>query len=200
MDFFQLAKLWQSGLLAGIPSALFEPFRSQRSSALRDESIGSFVQRRLDKRLGVNLASAVMHGIYAGDIWQLSARTLLAQAWQLEGYGGSIYKGMFQLQQQTSSPKTHMLFHPYDLDLYKAARDEVNLDGTFLAHRDRSAMFTFKNGMAELTQALKNNLERNGRVDFKFGSRVQDYRLAEENQQQVDVTVGVSLSSSRNDK
>jgi oxygen-dependent protoporphyrinogen oxidase len=167
---------------------------------LRDESIGSFVQRRLDKRLGVNLASAVMHGIYAGDIWQLSARTLLAQAWQLEGYGGSIYKGMFQLQQQTSSPKTHMLFHPYDLDLYKAARDEVNLDGTFLAHLDRSAMFTFKNGIAELTQALKNNLERNGRVDFKFGSRVQDYRLAEENQQQVDVTVGVSLSSSRNDK
>lgn len=200
MDFWQLAKLWQSGLLAGIPNAILEPFRPQRPSTLHDESIGSFVERRFDKRLGVNLASAVMHGIYAGDIWQLSARTLLSQAWQLEEYGGSIYKAGYRLQQQNSSAKAHMLFHPYDLDMYKAVRDEVKLDETFLAHLDRSAMFTFENGMAELTRALKGNLEQNGQVDFRFGSRVQDYKIAKECQQQVDVTVCVCPPLNRSNR
>ncbi|KAL1593920.1 oxygen-dependent protoporphyrinogen oxidase [Paraconiothyrium brasiliense] len=196
-DFWHIAELWRSGLLAGAPYALLEPFRRQRLDSLKDESIGDFIERRFDKRLGTNLASAVMHGIYAGDIWKLSARTLLSQAWMLEGLAGSIYKGMIKIQQETPLTERVMLFHPHDLDVYKAIREEVKLDDAFRALLDESAMFTFENGMAELVMALKKNLENNGNVDFKFDSRVQNYRLAKENRDQVDVTTGVSYPSVR---
>ena len=133
-----------------------------------------------------------MHGIYAGDIWKLSARTLLSQAWMLEGLAGSVYKGMIKIQQETPLTDKVMLFHPHDLDVYKAMRDEVKLDDEFRAQLDESAMFTFENGMAELVSGLKSNLEKNENVNFKFDSRVQDYQLAKENQQQVEITTGVS--------
>lgn len=146
----------------------------------------------MDKRVGNNLASAVMHGIYAGDIWNLSARTLLSQAWMLEGLAGSIFKGMIKIQQETPLQEQVMLFHPHDLDVYKAMREEVKLDETFHKHLDGCAMFTFENGMAELVMALQKNLENSGQVDFKFGSWVQDYKLfREENREYVDVTTGV---------
>lgn len=133
-----------------------------------------------------------MHGIYAGDIWKLSARTLLSQAWMLEGLAGSIYKGMIKIQQETPLTDRVMLFHPHDLDVYKAMREEVKLDETFRAALDGSAMFTFENGMAELVSALKRDLENNANVSFKFGSRIQDYQLAQDNQQQVEITTRVS--------
>jgi oxygen-dependent protoporphyrinogen oxidase len=190
-NFWHMAGLWRSGLLAGAPYALLEPFRPRRSDSLKDESIGAFVERRLDKRLGTNLASAVMHGIYAGDIWKLSARTLLSQAWMLEGLAGSIYNGMTKIQQETPLTDRVMLFHPHDLEVYKAMREEVKLDDTFKRHFDDSAMFTFEDGMAELVLALKKNLEKSGQVTFKFGSRVQDYKLAGEKRDRVDVTTGV---------
>lgn len=192
LDFARFLDLWRSGLLAGIPSVLLEPFRPGRPSTLHDESIGSFIERRFDKRLGMNLLSAVLHGIYAGDIWRLSARTLLAQAWQLEGMSGSIFKGYFQLQDQTKSPARQMLLHPYDLDLYKAMREETRLDLSFEYRLNQSATFTFKNGMAELIARLRDHLENKSQVTFKFSSPVRDFKLAEGNPDQVEVTTGVS--------
>ena len=155
--------------------------------------MGSFIARRLDKRIAANLLSAVMHGIYAGDIWRLSARTLLAQAWQLEALSGSIYSGMFRVQREANSTEWHKLFHPYDLDLYKAMREETRLHYAFETQLNESAMFTFKNGMAELISALQTNLENNKQVDFKFSSPVRDLKLMEGDQKQVEVTTGVSF-------
>ncbi|KAL5395637.1 hypothetical protein PMIN06_005438 [Paraphaeosphaeria minitans] len=197
-DFWHIAELWRSGLLAGAPSALLlEPFRPKRPDSLKDESIGAFIERRMDKRVGNNMASAVMHGIYAGDIWKLSARTLLSQAWMLEGLAGSIFRGMVKIQSETPLEEKVMLFHPHDLDVYKAIREEVKLDETFQRHLDGCAMFTFEDGMAELVMALKKNLENSGQVDFKFGSWVQDTKLVQEkNQQRVDVTTGVGTLDS----
>ncbi|OAG11296.1 Protoporphyrinogen oxidase [Paraphaeosphaeria sporulosa] len=197
-DFWHIAELWRSGLLAGAPSALLlEPFRPKRPDSLKDESIGAFIERRMDKRVGNNMASAVMHGIYAGDIWKLSARTLLSQAWMLEGLAGSIFRGMLKIQSETPLEEKVMLFHPYDLDVYKAVREEVKLDETFQRHLNGCAMFTFEDGMAELVMALKKNLENSGQVDFKFGSWVQDTKLVrDESRQYVDVTTGPTKSPS----
>ncbi|KAF1979562.1 Protoporphyrinogen oxidase [Bimuria novae-zelandiae CBS 107.79] len=195
-SFWHLVELWSSGLLAGIPNVLLEPTRACRPSTLRDESIGSFIERRFDKRLANNLASAVMHGIYAGDVWKLSARTLISQAWQIEGFGGNIYRGLSKLLENPSSPVRQALFHPHDLAMYKAIEREVDLDETFAEHLAGSAMFTFENGMAELISTLKSKLENHGHVEFKFGSRVQDYKLAETNPQEVEVTTGSTESLS----
>lgn len=187
VDFWLFANMWSAGLLAGLPRALLEPVRPGRPDTLRDESIGSFIERRCDRRLADNLASAFYHGIYAGDIWQLSARTLLSQGWQLEGLAGSMYRGAESLQ--VPSTRWTTLYHPYDFTMFKNIFDEVELDRTFFSHINSCAMFSFKNGVSELILALQNHLQKNKQVDLKFGSSVKDTRLAE-NQQQIEVDTG----------
>lgn len=155
-----------------------------------DESIGSFLSRRFDKRLANNIASAVMHGIYAGDIWQLSAKTLLSQAWQLEGRYGNVIGGMFRMNQEVQGPEQIVLWHPYDLDTLKMMRDEIRLDGKLLAQLGDASMFTFRNGLQTLVKALQRNLEGNPQVEIRLGS-VRDYKMA--GGQRVEVVTGVCL-------
>jgi len=76
------------GLLSGV---LFEHSRPPRSAALKDESVASFLERRLGSPLlANNMVSAVLHGIYAGDITKLSIRSLLPSAWYNERCYGSL--------------------------------------------------------------------------------------------------------------
>ena len=67
-----------------------------RPPEMEDESVGSFLQRRLgSSNVGENLVSAVLHGIYAGDIYQLSAKSILPQLWRRESEFGKITQGIF---------------------------------------------------------------------------------------------------------
>ncbi|KAJ1974809.1 oxygen-dependent protoporphyrinogen oxidase [Dimargaris xerosporica] len=59
-----------------------------------DESIYSFVSRRLGPAVADNLVSAMIHGIYAGDIRTLSVDATMRRLKDLERCHGSITKGM----------------------------------------------------------------------------------------------------------
>ena len=77
--------------MSGAFGMITEPMKPKRPDSMSDETVGSFLARRVDKRVADNIVSAVFHGIYAGDINQLSAKTLLSMAWQLEGrYGNAL--------------------------------------------------------------------------------------------------------------
>lgn len=68
--------------------------REPRRDKFKDESIGDFLARRLgSKQVGDNLASAVYHGIYAGDIYQLSAQSLMPGLHAQEVMYGSLVRG-----------------------------------------------------------------------------------------------------------
>ncbi|KAF2676648.1 Protoporphyrinogen oxidase [Lentithecium fluviatile CBS 122367] len=168
--------LWRSGLLAGVFSTLLEPWRPPRPHNLVDESIGSFITRRTDKRIANNVVSAVMHGIYAGDVWQLSARTLLAQAWKLEGLHGSVWRGMFNVNSESPHSEQVALSHPYDHDALRAMREDISLDNKFVDLLGESTMFSFRNGLQELIKALQRKLEGNGQVEFKLETRARDLK------------------------
>lgn len=75
---------------------LGESFR-KRPKDLTDESIGSFISRRFHPKLAQNIASAIMHGIYAGDVDQLSMRSTMPRLWQYEKHYGSVTKGILKL-------------------------------------------------------------------------------------------------------
>ncbi|KFY02867.1 hypothetical protein O988_01866 [Pseudogymnoascus sp. VKM F-3808] len=68
----------------------------KRPDSLVDESIAEFVKRRSggNKKPVENIISAVLHGIYAGDVNQLSARSLMSELWAWEGEYGSLTQGM----------------------------------------------------------------------------------------------------------
>lgn len=78
-----------------------EPFRRRRPADIEDESVGSFLTRRFNKSLANNLASAVLHGIYAGDVDQLSAKSLFPGLWRSEEIHGSLMRGVFGKGEET---------------------------------------------------------------------------------------------------
>lgn len=92
-DFYEI--LWSlmtekvfKGVISG---ALFEHRRE--GSIPKDESIGSFLERRFGTtELADNIVSAVLHGIYAGDIYQLSAESLMGGLRAREQIYGSVTK------------------------------------------------------------------------------------------------------------
>ncbi|OTA55675.1 Protoporphyrinogen oxidase [Hypoxylon sp. EC38] len=71
-----------TGLLGGLLRGVYFP--SPRSPDIHDESIGSFLSRHFGYRLVDNLASAIMNGLCAGNIYRLSTKALLPGLWDLE--------------------------------------------------------------------------------------------------------------------
>jgi protoporphyrinogen/coproporphyrinogen III oxidase len=63
---------------------LGEPTKPGRDPGTKDESVGDFLTRRFGSAVADNFASAVIHGIYAGDIYKLSVRTAMPLLSHLE--------------------------------------------------------------------------------------------------------------------
>lgn len=190
-----LGELWtlaQTGILSGFFGILKEPWRPKRPNDLEDETIGSFLSRRVDKRIANNLMSAVIHGIYAGDIWQLSARRLMTQAWELEGKYGSALGGFMALQQESPAPGLVSRIHPTELEQTDAINREIDLDVDFAKNLADAAMYSFEDGLQTLVLRLKNAVETKGNVVVKTESPIQSFTpLRDGEQLGVQVVSGV---------
>lgn len=149
-----------------------------RPENVRDESVGSFISRRYGKPITDNLLSALFHGIYAGNIYNLSARTLLPKLWYLEtrdSDGNGINTEMMELmfKQQT--------LHSWDT--IKAA-NRASVDDSSLKDKDvfhgllqmmrHCSVYTLVNGIGGLTTALLGQLLDNKNVTIETGAKVSE--------------------------
>lgn len=160
---------------------------------MTDETVGSWLERRVDKRIADNLISALFHGIYAGDIWQLSAKTLLGLAWQLEGRYGNALGGFFRMQNEDPRPEQLTLAHPVDLESSKAMNDEIVLNTDFERNLNEASMFTFRNGLQQLVRALQDAVETKGNVEIRTEAPIQSFKPFNSNGKLgVNVESGVS--------
>ncbi|CUS12361.1 unnamed protein product [Tuber aestivum] len=145
------------GVFAGI---LAEPFRKRRPADVTDESVGSFISRRFNKALANNLVSAGLHGIYAGDIDQLSAKSLFPRFWMAEEHQGSLVKSAL-------SNKT------IETEDDQATRAELYDDNVGICMRMKeTSVYSFKNGIETLSVALARDLEKSPNVTIKLGTRL----------------------------
>jgi oxygen-dependent protoporphyrinogen oxidase len=188
--------LWRSGLLGGALSIFREPWRPKRPHPMVDESMGSFIARRFDKRIANNLVSAVMHGIYAGDVWQLSARTLMAQAWALEGLHGSVLGGMLSINQEPGGKNFVSLLHAYDVEAVQSMKRDIHLDDSFVDQLEQCSMFSFRNGLQDMVKALQRKLEENDQVQFKLNTQAEDVTFIGGAEPKVEVSTGVGPAPS----
>ncbi|KAL6714629.1 oxygen-dependent protoporphyrinogen oxidase [Lecanora helva] len=157
-----VANLWSEPIFSGIISAaLTEVTIPRRPDEMRDESIGSFLSRRFGSALTDNLASAVFHGIYAGDIYNLSARSILSGPWQVESRHDSILKGLLASTQMKSQP---MLTE--DLEIAKQYQKQPNVSREVRAAR-KASVFTFKGGIGDLADGLEKKLLKSPNVNIK---------------------------------
>ena len=109
-----------------------------------DESLGTFVSRRLGREAYENLIEPLMSGIYAGDGDQLSLASTFPYLRDLELKYGSLARGALQMRKKMNG----------------------KVQGS------RSAFLTPTTGLAEIVEALVENLESND-VDLRLNSSVQ---------------------------
>lgn len=145
-----------------ISEALAEVTKPRRSNELRDESIGSFLSRRFGPALTDNVVSAVFHGIYAGDVYKLSARSILPGAWQTEWRYDSIIRGL--LSQNLGEGLQPIA--TADLAVLRELQRQPPMSETLDAVK-KSSVFTFKGGIGELADRLEAKLLENPKVDIR---------------------------------
>jgi oxygen-dependent protoporphyrinogen oxidase len=113
-----------------------------------DESLGTFVSRRLGREAYENLIEPLMSGIYAGDGDALSLASTFPYLRDLELKYGSLARGALAMRRSMSA-------------------NGQKVQGS------RSAFLTPTTGLAEIVEALVESLKSNG-VDLKLNSKVQD--------------------------
>lgn len=173
-DFYSM--MWNiitEPVFKGVVTSLWEYNRPQRATwsqynnpVVDDESVASFLQRRTGgPNIGDNIVSAVFHGIYAGDINQLSARSLMPQLWYDEALHGSYTEAMvkrFSEQCLTQPFNDAILQGELSTKLSQPLKDVM---------KDAS-VYTFKQGIGALSKALEKSLRANRNVEFKMGHAV----------------------------
>lgn len=108
-----------------------------------DESLGTFVSRRLGREAYENLIEPLMSGIYAGDGDQLSLASTFPYLRDLELKYGSLARGALNMRKKSNG---------------KAVQGS------------RSAFLTPTTGLAEIVEALVESLK--SKVDLRLNSRV----------------------------
>ncbi len=118
-----------------------------------DESLGSFVSRRLGREAYENLIEPLMSGIYAGDGDQLSLESTFPYLRDLEIKYGSLARGAIEM------------------------RKRMNAGGQ-KAPGSRSAFLTPTTGLAEIVEALVAYLQSRN-VDMRLSSKVQTLKRSD---------------------
>lgn len=134
------------------------PFREIRASPrpenLIDESVGSFISRRFGAPLADNIVSALYHGVYAGDIYNLSARSLLPNVWLAELRYGSIIRARIN-----HAPEPRL-----EEDFLAKKKVSMNMVNT--------SIFTLNRGLGLLADTLVAKLEKNPNVTIRREAQV----------------------------
>jgi oxygen-dependent protoporphyrinogen oxidase len=162
-----LASLVSEPIFKGIALApITEIFRPGRNESLVDESISSFMNRRFGSpNLTNNIMSAVMHGVYAGDIDKLSARSLMRRLWDAEQDHQSLIRGFVR----------SVFGHPVrrdkkDLALERIMTERMSTPFDFM--RKNARAYNFKSGMSTLTEALASYLKSHPNVEIKMSEEI----------------------------
>lgn len=153
--------------------AAAEIFKNERPPAVQDESVGDFFSRRVSKNLVDRILSAVIHGIYAGDVWQLSAKSLFPGPWRDEATTGGIFRGMIRTRAEGLEITKREAQYLQDMKSFE-------WDPLLKATLRSTVAFTFKDGLAMLADRLARHLMGSGNVEFKTSTPVDSIAVSED--------------------
>lgn len=188
--FGRISQFWKEPLFEGmLPALLKESLIGLRDSDVNDESVGDFLARRFGKNVTDNIASAFFHGIYAGDLYKLSARTLLPLLWYLESRGRDGAPGI--IRQVLSLMMTSQQVLPASVVRFGLLkRDDKIASGaldTIKTMLKGASVYTFKHGLGEVISTLETTLSSNPKVAFRRSEPV-EHVTSEKDTDQVLVT------------
>ncbi|KAF9233422.1 hypothetical protein BU15DRAFT_53916 [Melanogaster broomeanus] len=150
-----------------LSSVLGEPFRRRnRSPGAEDESIDEFFSRRFGSGFARVFGSALVHGIYAADSRKLSLRSTFPSLWDAEERGrGSVVAGFLRAANSSKSSDDNL---SYDLGELEEKMKDVSV-------------YSFKDGIGTLVNALVKYLREQPNVHMYGGVRIMGLRLNSRN-------------------
>ena len=180
---FSFAALFASIITEPLFRGLFMPvlregFRDKRNNDHGDESVGSFVSRRLSPAIANNLVSAMIHGIYGGDIWKLSIKSIFPLLWEFERRYDSIVLAFAHLWSNDAK-----LVKKRDIDMLEAMFSS-HLPPRLVALFGNAAVYTFRNGIGQLVDRLVERLGQNPKITIKTGTKISRISMG---QQQIEL-------------
>ncbi|KAH8427832.1 oxygen-dependent protoporphyrinogen oxidase [Aspergillus melleus] len=156
--------LFREPVFKSIFLGIYNDIQSPAPQKLKaDESVGDFISRRLSPELADNLVSSVFHGIYAGDIYQLSAEALLGQHREPEGGVPSIMLRLINEARMNHTPE--LLDDQLAMELILEEKSRSYLNALAVLVRQASVL-TLRNGLGQLTDALLAALAKSKKVDI----------------------------------
>ncbi|POS87814.1 hypothetical protein EPUL_000687, partial [Erysiphe pulchra] len=185
---WQVIKMLSEPVFKGMLPAAIEFLRPPRPEELEDESVASFFTRRLGTVHPVNnIHSAVLHGIYAGDINQLSAQSLFPTFWYMEKHFGGMLKGVFFCTKDKIE-----LLSPSEISIRREIIPKIN--ARLHQNLENAAVFSFKQGLGSITNALEQKLKSKPNFSLKLGHQIKSVQLAGDGIE-VGLVINLSLSN-----
>ncbi len=152
-----------------------EPAVDPRPPHMQDESVGDFITRRFGKPIADNLVSGFLHGIYAGDLYKLSARTLFPQLWHLEtmdtGIVGSLFDNMWNRRSLVSYEQLSFLSQ---LSLETPPQQQLS---DVLQVLQGASVYTFRRGLHQLVERLESALRDIPNVNIRTSTQAHSLRV-----------------------
>ncbi|KAJ2540999.1 oxygen-dependent protoporphyrinogen oxidase [Coemansia sp. RSA 1933] len=193
-----------ASLLTGLPPAVrclprgiwhdLTTRKDAASAGSADESIHSFISRRFGEDVDNNLASAVMHGIYAADTKELSARALLYPFWLADHTGDTgVLRGLRRVAKLSRTYNARFSARDNKEMLDHASRRAQNPE--FWESIDEASMYSFRNGMQTLTETLIGKLRSLPNVEITTGQPVSKLHLGADGMAEVVLADGQAHSA-----
>lgn len=170
--------LQPSRLSRPISESADEIDRQREREDCLDESVESFVKRHFGDRFGSrfldNLLSAVLHGIYAADTKQLSARSTLPFLWETEQRHGSLMRALLPLKwnrHYREPSRADKEVEAEDLAALVKAKAIVGEDWT--TKLEKASVFSLKGGLGDITQAMVAELKRGRNLSLRTSDTIE---------------------------
>ncbi|KAK6459900.1 mitochondrial protoporphyrinogen oxidase [Scheffersomyces coipomensis] len=153
---------------------LKEPFIKNKTGNV-DESIESFFKRRFGNSiLTDSVISAIIHGIYAGDINQLSIKSIFPSIKKLEDEHGSIIKSVLFSKKDKSKEKE---LSPALSQYETLISPNANLVNIFKSLTN-FPIIAMKDGLQNLPITIYQNLFKDSNITFHFNSNITEVNPA----------------------
>lgn len=182
--FGDLFRLQMSGILGGFLLKIIKNEFDAEPTQLRDESVGSFITRRFGKEIAENMVSALLHGIYAGDIHQLSIRSIFPTLWQYERQFGGVIRAQGELL-RTITSDFMTIVHPYEAELDEDIMREISISPEVAVRAHSSSLFTLNQGLERLVRRLEQRLRAHPNVSIQLHSEFEPIHAIEGKEQQM---------------
>ncbi|RKP08583.1 hypothetical protein THASP1DRAFT_29610 [Thamnocephalis sphaerospora] len=159
-----LSILRSSYVRPAVLSAMAGPLRGSSKPAAGDESLYAFVARHFSPMLAERVVSAVVSGIYAGDIHELSVRACANRLWRLERDHGSFLRGLLNPQPAKKQQEAPEVLQARALrDVLRASGSPASVQAAVNA-----SVYSFRGGMQTLTDALVERMQREWPDQFEL--------------------------------